>query len=63
MGKIKKLICIVLCLVASSFVLTACAATDGAPSHTVSTDNYVIPAEKLEEKLESFLDAREDRTT
>ncbi len=63
MGKIKKLICIVLCLVASSFVLTACAATDGAPSHTVSTDNYVIPAEKLEEKLESFLDGREDRTT
>lgn len=61
MGRIKRTVCILLCALVACFALTACA-SGGAPSHDVST-TYVIPVEKLEEKLDGFLDGREDRTT
>lgn len=61
MKKFVKMISIILCAALSAIMLTACSDA-GAPSHDVSSPDYVISPSAIAQKLDDFMEGREDRT-
>lgn len=62
MKKTAKILSVILCAVLAACLLTACSDA-GKPSYDTSAPQYTISAAVLEQKLDAFLDGREDRTS